>query len=114
MTQSTALEVRLEAYASGEFSESLAAAIGAALASRWPAEWDVKLPPRPSLTHPAEWRAVVPLSEGSTPNALHSEVVAVVIALDPTRSVRFRTRWSFQESPNHQEVYEERWSPGSA
>jgi len=29
--------------------------------------------------------------------------------LDPNHSLHFRTRWAFQESPNHQEVYEVRW-----
>jgi hypothetical protein len=111
VTQTSALEVRLEAHSTGELPGTLATAIGGALATRWPTAWDVKIPTHPSFDHPAEWRAVIPFTEGSSPTALHAEVAAIVFALDPARSIRFRTRWSFQESPNHQEIYEERWSP---
>lgn len=109
MSFSSALEVRLEIYSDGELPGPLAARISTLLSQRWPEAWDVKVPSRPSLEHPAEWRAVVPLPEGMTPESLHGQIEAELLSLDPTRSLHFRTRWSFQESPNHQEVYEVRW-----
>jgi hypothetical protein len=105
------LELRLEAYMDGEFPASLAEKIGALLARRWPVAWDIDTPARPSLDHPAEWRAVVPLIEGTPPETLHRQLAAELLALDPSHSLRFRTRWDFPQSPNHQEVYEEHWNP---
>jgi hypothetical protein len=107
-----AMEVRLELYAEGELPATLVSGISSFLSERWPESWDVKIPPRPSREHPAEWRAVLPLPDGATAESLHREMAAKVIALDPAHSLRLRTRWAFQESPNQQEVYEERWTPG--
>lgn len=111
MAGNPALEVRLEIYVDGGLPEGLAAKISAMLSQRWPDVWDVKVPARPSLDHPAEWRAVVPLNEGATAETLHRDLATDLLALDDSHSFHFRTRWSFQESPNHMEVYEVRWQP---
>jgi hypothetical protein len=111
MISNPAIEVRLELYVDGGLPSTLADRISAVLAQRWPDEWDVKVPPNPSREHPAEWRAVVPLPEGSTPESLHHRIAEDIHGLDDARVVHFRTRWAFQQSPNHQEVYEERWKP---
>ncbi|MGA9839320.1 MAG: hypothetical protein WBF81_00140 [Thermoplasmata archaeon] len=105
-----ALELRVEIYSNGPWDSTLVPQISAALSRRWTESWDVKVPPQPTLEHPAEWRAVVPLPDGSTPESLHRLIDADLLAVDPSRSLRFRTRWAFQESPNHQEVYEVRWT----
>ncbi len=110
MSEDSALEVRLEIYSDGELPASLADRISALLSQRWPEAWDVKVPPRPSREHPAEWRAVVPLPEGATPETLHRQLESDVLALDPSHSLHLRTRWAFQESPDHQEIYEMRWT----
>jgi hypothetical protein len=110
MSGNPALEVRLELYVDGGVPDELANRISAMLSLRWPDVWDVKVPPRPSFDHPAEWRAVVPLVEGTTAETLHREMARDILALDTSHSFHFRTRWSFQQSPNHQEVYEERWN----
>jgi hypothetical protein len=112
MAEGTILEVRLEAYTDGDLSPALKDGITALLERRWPEVWDMKFPPTPSFDHPAEWRATVPLPAGETPESLHGGIEAQVLALDPSRSLRFRTRWSYPESPNHQEVYEVRWEQG--
>ena len=114
MSSDPALEVRLEVCAEGGLPAPVADKISAVLSQRWPGAWDVKLPPRSSVEHPAEWRSVVPLPAGATAETLHNQVAADVLALDASRSLRFRTRWAFQESPNHQEVYEVRWDPDAA
>lgn len=112
MPQNSALEVRLEIYSDGDLSAALVSDISAVLSKRWPGAWDVKIPPHPSFHHPAEWRAVVPFSEGKTAEALHRQMAADVLGFDASNSLHLRTHWAFQESPNHQEVYEERWGPG--
>jgi hypothetical protein len=114
MAGNPALEFRLELYVETGLPEGLASKISAMLSQRWPEEWDVKIPAQPSFNHPAEWRAVVPLPSGSTAETLHRQLAGDIFALDPSHSFHFRTRWSFQETPNNQEVYEERWEPGSA
>jgi hypothetical protein len=111
MAGNPAIEVRLELYVDGGLPNELASRISAMLSARWPDVWDVKLPTPPSLDHPAEWRAVVPLLDGTTAESLHREMAKSLLAWDTAHSFHFRTRWSFQESPNHQEVYEERWGP---
>jgi hypothetical protein len=111
MAGNPALEVRLELYVDGNFPEGLAPRISALLSQRWPEVWDVKVPVQPSLDHPAEWHAVVPLLEGTTAETLHRQLAKEVLALDATHSFHLRTRWAFQQTPNHQEVYEERWEP---
>jgi hypothetical protein len=111
MSSNLAIEVRLELYVDGGFPDMLANRISAVLSQRWPDVWDVKVPPRPSFDHPVEWRAVVPLLEGATAETLHRQMAADILALDVSHSFHLRTRWSFQQSPNHQEVYEERWRP---
>lgn len=103
--------MRLELYSDGDLSPSLADRITAVLSQRWPGAWDVKVPSRPSLEHPAEWRSVVPLPEGATAETLHQQMEAGLLPLDPSGALHFRSRWAFQESPNHQEVYEVRWDP---
>jgi hypothetical protein len=103
------LELRVEIYSDDDFPAALAESISVLLSQRWPEAWDVKIPARPSLNHPAEWRAVVPVPEGATPETLHQGVEAAVLALDPHHALHLRTRWSRQESPDHQEVYEVRW-----
>jgi hypothetical protein len=114
MPDDTVIEVRLEVYTDADWAPALADQISALLARRWPESWDVKLPPRPNRDHPAEWRAVVPLPAGATPESSHGAIEADVRALDPSHQLHFRTRWSFQESPNHQEVYEVGWDSDSA
>lgn len=109
MSSNPAIEVRLELYVDGGLSEQLASRISSVLSQRWPGAWDVKVPLHPSFEHPAEWRAVVPLLAGTTAETLHRQMAENVLSLDASHTFHFRTRWSFQESPNHQEVYEERW-----
>jgi hypothetical protein len=110
MSVDSAIELRLELFSEGKLPASLTDRITQFLAEWWPETWDVKVPEQPSLEHPAEWRAVVPLPDGATPENLHGRVEAELSALDPAGSLHYRTRWAFQESPNHQEVYEVRWS----
>ncbi|MGA7861863.1 MAG: hypothetical protein WCB19_08420 [Thermoplasmata archaeon] len=111
MWSDSPLELRVEVYSDGVLPAALSEKIGAVLSRRWPVEWDVNVPGHASLEHPAEWRAVVPFIEGTTPETLHRQLAADLLALDPTHSLHFRTRWDFQQSPNHQEVYEEHWKP---
>ncbi len=105
------LELRVEVYSDGDLPSGLAARIGEVLARRWPGAWDVTLPTHPSRDEPAEWRAVVGLTARETPEELHRALAGELLALDPTHPLHLRTRWASQESPNHQEVYEERWRP---
>jgi hypothetical protein len=114
VTPDSALEVRLEIYSDGEFPVPLAGSISRLLEERWPGSWDVKIPTRPTVAHPAEWRAVVPIPPDASPESLHHQLAAGVLALDPSHSLHLRTRWASQESPDHQEVYEERWAPGKS
>ncbi len=109
MAGNPALEVRVELYVDGGLPPGLATRISTLLSQRWPDVWDVKVPARPSVDHPAEWQAVVPLLEGTTAETLHRQLAKEILALDTTHSFHLRTRWSFQQTPNHQEVYEERW-----
>jgi hypothetical protein len=109
MADGPILELRLEAFSDGGLSRTVVDQISAMLERRWPEAWDIKVPPAPSRDHPVEWHATVPLREGETPESLHARIEADVLALDPSRSIRFRTRWAFPETPNHQEVYEVRW-----
>ena len=109
MADETVLEVRLELYSDTALDAGLISRIGAALARRWPEAWDVKAPPHPTREHPAEWRAVVPLPDGATAETLHGQIESDILALDAARSLHFRTRWAFQESPDHQEIYEVGW-----
>jgi hypothetical protein len=111
MQSSSTAEVRLEIYADGELSPELVSGISAALSQRWPVEWDVKIPPKPSPTHPAEWRSVVPIPDGQSFELMHQGVADSVRQLDASHLLHFRTRWAHQETPDHQEVYEERWTP---
>ncbi|MFZ0830078.1 MAG: hypothetical protein WCB18_02175 [Thermoplasmata archaeon] len=111
MWSDSPLELRVEAYVDGELPAPLAEKIGAVLAHRWPVSWDVDIPPHASFEHPAEWRAVVPFVEGTTPESLHRQLATELLALDPAHSLHLRTRWDFPQAPNHQEVYEERWKP---
>lgn len=105
------LELRVEVYADGGLSATLVEKIGAVLTKRWPVQWDVNIPAQVSFDHPAEWQAVVPYPEGTTPERLHRELAAELLALDQAHPLRFRTRWDFPQEPNHQEVYEEHWRP---
>jgi hypothetical protein len=107
-------EVRLELYVDGMLPPGLPTRISVVLSQRWPEVWDVEVPARPSFDHPAEWRAVVPLLEGTTAETLHHQLARDILALDDSHSFHFRTRWSFQQTPNHQEVYEERWEQEKA
>lgn len=111
MAANIALEVRLELYIDGGFPEGLVAKISSLLSEHWPFEWDVRVPPQPSRQHPAEWRAVIPVPEGATAETLHAQMSGKILSLDTTTSFHLRSRWSFQETPNNQEVYEVRWSP---
>lgn len=112
MAGNSALEVRVELFADGALPADLATKIGAFLSERWPVTWDVVMPPHPNLDHPAEWRGVIPVAEGATAESLHREIALKILALDASRSLHLRTRWSPQESPDQREVYEERWTPG--
>jgi hypothetical protein len=109
MSSNPPIEVRLELFSERGLTPSLTDRIGALLARRWPAAWDVKIPAHSSLEHPAEWRAIVSIPPGDTTETVHPQLAAELQALDPAVSLRFRTRWAYQETPNHQEVYEERW-----
>ena len=113
MASPLAMEVRVELYRDGGLPAAMQGQISATLAQRWPETWDVKVPPTPSFEHPAEWRSVVPLPDGTTPEQLHREIASRILGLDPVGGIHLRTRWAFQESPNHQEIYEERWAPNS-
>ena len=113
MPSNSPLELRVEVYAEGELPAALAERIGATLARRWPVQWDVSLPAHVSFEHPAEWRAVVPYPAGSTPEAVHHQLAADLLALDPAHPLRFRTRWDYPQEPNHQEVYEQHWRPAA-
>ena len=104
------LEMRLEVYPDGTLAPSLVTGISQLLARRWPGHWDVKTPSSPTLDHPAEWRAVIPLPDGATPESLHKSIESEILALDFNHQLHLRTRWAFAESPNHQEVYEVRWA----
>ncbi len=110
MADGPTLELRLEVYPTTEFSLAFAAGVTALLSTRWPERWDVKIPARPTAERPAEWRATVSLPEGATPETLHRQLEADLDGLDPQHQIRFRTRWAFAQTPNHQEVYEVRWS----
>jgi len=111
MAGNLALEFRLELYVEGGLPQGLADRISAVLSSRWPSTWDVKVPAQVNFHNPAEWRAVVPLLDGTTAETLHVQLAKDILAMDLSHSFHFRTRWAFQETPNHQEVYEERWTP---
>lgn len=111
MAEDRAHEVRVELYADGDFPAALSPKISTLLSQRWPVTWDVVTPPKPSISHPAEWRAIVPLPEGTSIEALHRQIAESILAMDATGSLHLRTRWSFQENPDQQEVYEERWAP---
>jgi hypothetical protein len=113
MAANLAHEVRVELYADGDLPASLSAGITALLSQRWPLSWDVVIPPRPSINHPAEWRAVVPVPEGTTIESLHRQIAESTLGLDATLSLHLRTRWSFLEAPDEQEVYEVRWGQES-
>ena len=112
MPADSPLELRVEAYSDDGLMPGTAERIGAILAQRWPVEWDVDVPAHVNFDHPAEWRAVVPYPDGTTPEALHRQLAIQLLALDPAHPLRFRTRWDFPQEPNHQEVYEEHWKPG--
>lgn len=105
------VELRLEAYAEGALDPSLVEKISGWLKEKWPVTWDVSVPTRASFEHPARWHAVVPLPADQTPQALHRTIAARLMALDPALTLRYRTRWDFPQTPNEQEVYEERWKP---
>jgi len=111
MWSETPLELRVEVYADGELPAVLADQIGAVLARHWPVEWDVDIPTHSTFDHPAEWRAVVPHVEGTTPQTLHRQLAAELIALDPSHPLHLRTRWDFPQAPDQREVYEEGWKP---
>lgn len=105
------LEVRLELYSDGILDRAVVDKISALLAARWSVSWEIKVPPSPSFDHPARWHAIVPRGPNETPQALHQRIVADLAGVDPTHAFRFRTRWDFVQSPNEQEVFEERWTP---
>jgi len=106
-------EVRLEAYSDLDLDPTIVHGITAILEARWPEAWDIKIPPSASRAHPAEWHAIVPLPEGSTPESLHGQIEGQVRAIDPGHTLRYRTRWAYQQTPDHQEVYEVRWEEDS-
>jgi hypothetical protein len=111
MASDSPFEVRVEVYADGEFSPAIVEKIGALLARRWPVEWDVNVPTRVNFEHPAEWRGVILLPDGTTPEMAHRQVAADLLALDPGHPLHFRTRWDFPQAPDQREVYEEHWNP---
>jgi hypothetical protein len=111
MTDGSVMELRVELYSDGPLPATTVEQISRLLAERWPEAWDVKVPPKPSLDHPAEWRSVVPLPDGVAPEVMHLRIEEGISALDPARAFHYRTRWALQESPNHQEIYEVRWTP---
>lgn len=103
------LELRLELYSDSILDRALVDRISSLLSGRWPVSWDVKVPPRPSQDHPARWHAVVPRAEAETAQGLHQRLAGELLALDPSNSLRFRTRWNFLQTPNEQEIFEVRW-----
>ena len=111
MTESTPIELRVELYSDGDLPASAREHIASLLSRRWPLAWEVDAPERPSQEHPIRYRAVVPLPSGSTPENLHRQLELDIQAAALTYPLRLRTRWSFPQSPNHQEIYEVHWSP---
>ncbi len=111
MWSDSPLELRVEVYYDGELPATLAEKIAALLAHRWPVALDAEVPAHVSFEHPAEWRAVVPFVEGTTPQSLHQQLAAELLAVDPSRSRHIRTPWAFQQSPHPQAGYAERWKP---
>lgn len=111
MSPPSPLEVRVEVYAEGNLTSDMVSRIGDALRRRWPVSWDVRVPPKVSFEHPAEWRSVVPVPEGGTAESLHHLIASDLVALDPGLTLHFRTRWDFPDSSNQQETYEVRWVP---
>jgi hypothetical protein len=104
------IELRVELYSDGPLPTSVVDQVTKLLADRWPEVWDVTVPKHVALDHPAEWRAVVPLPDGATPESLHASVESAIAGIDPSGTLHYRTRWAFPESPNHQEIYEVRWN----
>ncbi len=110
MVEANPIELRVELYSEAGLSPEALARIQAMLTARWPVTWDVTHPPNPTLDHPLRWRAVVPLLEGTTPEGLHLELESAIRAAALSPSLHLRTRWAFPSDPNHQEVYEVRWT----
>lgn len=110
MVEANPIELRVELYSDDGLSPEALARVQEMLRARWPVTWDVTHPATPTLDHPLRWRAVIPLLEGTTPEGLHRELESAIrdAALSP--SLHLRTRWAFPSDPNHQEVYEVRWS----
>lgn len=113
MTPSYSMELRVEVYSDPALSSAAIEAIQEVLRRRWPVSWDYTPRPHPGVTHPVQWRSVVPLAEGTAPESLHRQLEEDLRAAVPTLTLHLRTRWSFPESPNHQEIYESRWAPGT-
>ena len=101
----------MELYSDGDLPPLAREHIGSLLARRWPLAWDVDAPLHPSQEHPIRYRAVVPLPADSTPEKLHRQLELDIQASALDYPLRLRTRWSFPQSPNHQEIYEVNWSP---
>lgn len=111
MAASSPLELRVELYVDGPLDGGVVEKISGLLAQRWPVTWDVKVPPRTTLEHPARWHAVIPPQGRLTPQGLHELVATDVMALDSERRFHLRTRWDFPQTPNEQEIYEVNWKP---
>ena len=102
-------EFRLEVYADGALEPAVAQRIGALLAERWPITWDVKVPTTVTMEHPARWHAVLALGGSETPAKVHRQIALKLHEIDPQDTLRYRSRWAFPQTPNEQEVFEERW-----
>ncbi len=110
MVEANPIELRVELFSDDGLGAEALARVQELLTARWPVAWDVTHPPHPTLEHPLRWRAVIPLLEGTTPEGLHLELESAIRAAALSPSLHLRTRWAFPSDPNHQEVYEVRWS----
>ncbi|MHB1434980.1 MAG: hypothetical protein ACYCPN_03700 [Thermoplasmata archaeon] len=110
MVETNPIELRVELYSDDGLSPEALARVQAMLTARWPVVWDVTHPEKPTLDHPLRWRAVIPLRKGTAPEGLHRELESSIRAAALSPSLHLRTRWALPSDPNHQEVYEVRWS----
>jgi hypothetical protein len=111
LTESTPIELRVELYSDQVLPAVAREHIGNLLTRRWPLAWDLDAPERPTREHPMRWRTAVPLPAGSTPESLHRQLESDIQAAAFEYPLHLRTRWSFPQSPNHQEIYEVNWIP---
>ncbi|MDE1819771.1 MAG: hypothetical protein KGJ23_02125 [Euryarchaeota archaeon] len=103
------VEIRLELFTNGPLTRTTVEQISGMLSRRWPVTWDAKVPSSTSRDHPARWHATIPPAASGATELLHREIRDELRSIDPAGTFKFRTRWNFPQSPNDQEIYEERW-----